>query len=138
MNTEITPAMSILATGSLDAYKTQQAMSKSKQDTMSRLRGEGEFDLIAATRQMLIENGLGQNIQFFDTNHHIVGAMPLNYEAQRFILNTYFRIQMMSVNASSTDERFNLIDTGSAQDWLRLFQQFVLPFLIQHNLPKSI
>lgn len=127
-------AISILATGSLDAYKESQR----KANIMSEVRKEGEFDLVQATRQLLLDNGLGQNLIHFDNNHHIQSALPLNYEAQRFILNTYFRIQLMSANESSSDARFNLIDTGSAQDWLRLFQQFVLPFLIKHNLPKAI
>lgn len=137
MNNPITPAMSILATGNLDAYKTQ-TQKQTPVTIMNKTREEGGFDLIEATRQILSESGLGQNIQFFDTNHHIVNAKSLNYEAQRFILNTYFRIQLMSINESSTDERFNLIDTGSPQDWLRLFQHFIVPFLIKHNLPKSI
>lgn len=135
MSVILNPALSILTTGSLDAYKEQQA----KPNILTTPREEGGFDLIAATRQVLMDAGLGENIAHFDNNHHIQGALHLNYQAQRFILNGYFRIQLMSVpGKSSTNERFNLIDTGSAQDWLRLFQQFVLPFLIENNLPKTI
>ncbi len=44
----------------------------------------------------------------------------------------------MSVNTYSEEERYCLIPNGSSEDWLKLFQSKILPFLMANNLPNAI
>jgi hypothetical protein len=101
-------------------------------------RAEGEIDLVAEVRNILISNGLGQNIENYDNNRIIVDAVDKSSAVQRFQLNRFFALQMVMVNANSTEERFCLIPNGDVSDWLVLFKSKVVPFLIEHSLPKPI
>lgn len=101
-------------------------------------RTEGEIDLVAEVRNILVSSGLGQNIGNYDDNRIIVDAVDKSSAVQRFQLNRFFALQMVMVNANSTEERFCLIPNGNVSDWLILFKSKVLPFLIEHNLPKPI
>jgi hypothetical protein len=129
-------ATSILATGSKDAYV--QAAKTRDTSLLDMVREEGDTDLICACVDVLKESGLGQKIDIFLDNHNIISGIKLKPEAQRFLLNQYWRVQLMSAPVSSTNERFNLIDTGTPSDWLRLFKQFIIPFIVEHDLPKVI
>lgn len=99
---------------------------------------EGEIDLVATVRTILQENGLGQNILAYDSNLHIQQAIGKNQEAQRYILNRFWNIQLLDCSDISIDERYCLIPNGTIQEWLNLFKTKVLPFCIKNNLPKAI
>jgi hypothetical protein len=135
-NTIPNVATSILATGSKDAYV--ESLKNRNTSIMEMVRKEGEVDLIQECAKALQESGLGQKLDIFMQNHHIVSGLNLAPDAQRFLLNQYWRVQLMSAPVSSTNERFNLIDTGTPSDWIRLFKHFVIPFIVQHDLPKVI
>jgi len=101
-------------------------------------REENEIDLVAEVRQILLTNGLGQSIDAYDNNRFITEAADKCSSVQRFQLNRYFSMQLIMATADSTEERFCLIPNGDVSDWLSLFKAKILPFLIQHNLPRSV
>lgn len=102
-------------------------------------RQEGDIDLIAVVRQLLIENGLGANIQEVYDNHiHILEGNNKNPNVQKYLLNRYFMTQLMIYAHKSSEQRFCLIPNGTPQQWLELFKSSVIPFLIENNLPVKV
>ena len=103
-------------------------------------RQPGDLNLILEVRQALIEVGLLQEVQqAFDTNHYILDGLEKIPEVQRYLLNRFWNLQLLTVKDVSTlDERFCLVPDGAVEDWLRLFKQKILPFAIQHRLPRII
>lgn len=134
--TPMTVASSILYTGSTAAYDKAKAATTA--NILDRKRQENEVDLISECARVMTESGLGQKIDIFLSNHTIADAKDLDPIAQRFLLNQYWRLQLMTASVSSTNERFNLLDSGEPNDWLRMFAQFVIPFLVEQDLPKVI
>ncbi len=99
----------------------------------------GDLDLIAMVRGMLINVGLTNNtLAYFDTHPLIINSINKISNVQRFNLNRFWALQLMSSNNHSEEERYCLIPNGSNEDWLKLFESKVLPFIIQNNLPKAI
>lgn len=99
----------------------------------------GEENLIQFTRNIMIDAGLKQRVlEAFDDNQYIRDAKGTPAAMQRFLLNRFWMLQALSVEAPSHDVRFSLIETGSFQDWKRLFKDVVLPFAIQHDLPRRL
>jgi hypothetical protein len=97
-----------------------------------------EIDMIATVRSILVGAGLTQEAtQAFDTNKYIVDGQHLGPLGQRFLLNRYWNLQLLCVS-QTVEERFCLIDNGSPEDWLRLFETKIVPCLIQHRLPKVL
>jgi hypothetical protein len=100
---------------------------------------QGEENLIQFTRSIMIDAGLKQRVlDAFDNNQYILDAKGTPAPMQRFLLNRFWMLQALSVDAPSHDVRFSLIETGSFQDWKRLFKDVVLPFAIQHDLPRQL
>lgn len=102
-------------------------------------KNENEIDLIDAVRQYLIQAGLQDRVnQFYDTNRFIKEGIGKNAEVQRFLLNRYWTTQLMNANSESMNQRIALISNGDVRDWLVLFHERVLPFVIEQNLPISV
>jgi hypothetical protein len=100
---------------------------------------EGDIDLIKEVRDSMLAAGLHNAVYAgFDTNRFIIEAQGKNSAAQRFLLNRFWTLQLMSSVRPSTEERYCLIPNGTVQDWLRLFKAKVLPFVIENNLPVKI
>lgn len=105
----------------------------------NRPRDADDRDLVAEVRQVLVESGLAQEAEnFFDTNQYIVEAKNKSSEFQRQLLNRFWTIQLLSVDGNSEDQRYSLIPNGSLDDWKRLFQMSIVPFAVQHRLPRAI
>lgn len=51
-------------------------------------------------------------------------------------VNHYLRVQLGSLPVDTIDERECLTTDGSVNDWVRDFEQCVLPTMLEHNLPK--
>lgn len=108
-------------------------------DQFAKPREDGEIDLIASCRQLLVDSGLIQNAESsFDTSQHIKIAQGANSLAQRYCLNTFWRIQLMRLPCDTQRERFCLLDEGPVENWLRIFEEAIMPVVRLHNLPKSI
>ncbi len=96
---------------------------------------EGDIDLIAEVGAILTANGLSRSI--FESNPDIIAAVGKRPDIQRFYLNKYWSLQLMSTGPA-IEERYSLTPNGDIKDWLRLFVHNVVPYLIKHNLPKVI
>lgn len=100
---------------------------------------QAEENLLEYVRNTMIDAGLKQRVQTaFDTDQYIRDAVGTPANMQRFLLNRFWMLQVLAVDVSNHDVRFALIDTGSFRDWKRLFKDVVLPFAIQHDLPRSL
>ena len=100
---------------------------------------QAEDNLLEYVRSIMIDAGLKQRVhEAYDNNQYIKDAQGTPANMQRFLLNRFWMLQVLSVDAPSHDVRFSLIDTGSFRDWKRLFKDVVLPFAVQHNLPLCL
>lgn len=99
-------------------------------------RQEGELDLVSICRTMLVEAGLMQSVTAaFDQNQYIRDAISLGPEAQRFLLNKFWHLQLISLGCDTQKERFCLLDQGDYNEWIRCFREAVLPKVIEYKLP---
>jgi hypothetical protein len=99
-------------------------------------REDGDIDLVKIVRDMLIKIGQLPRVHLYDNSPKIKEAMSRRPDVQRFILNDYWNIQIMSVDADSIDVRYCLVGRGDCDTWLQLFESKVLPFIMEHNLPS--
>ena len=98
-----------------------------------------DIDLINEVRKILIESGLNKEmIEAYNTHVYIVDAENKCPEAQRFLLNRFCNIQLISFGVSTTEERYCLVDSGLYTEWLRLFKNKIIPTAINLRLPKII
>lgn len=115
------------------------AASQEGINIFNRPRETNEIDLVSLVRNMLINSGKSNEvINAFDNHHFINTVKDKNAEVQRQYLNRYWHLQLVSVSANSSNERFCLVPNGSISDWIRLFEAKILPFIIEHDLPKAI
>lgn len=101
-------------------------------------RTESDIDLIQEVRQKMLSSGLGQRMAAYDQNRFIMEAEGKAPETQRFLLNRYWSHQLMQSPKPSFEERYCLIPDGSVGEWLKLFEQKILPFVIENNLPIAM
>lgn len=102
-------------------------------------RSETDRNLIQEVRQLLIDAGLGHYVPDNYDNHHLIrSGMDKVPDVQRWFLNKYWHLQLMSADAISVNERFCLIPNGSIDEWLDLFKKEVLPFVVRHSLPINL
>jgi hypothetical protein len=102
-------------------------------------KADNELDLVDAVRQSLINAGLKDRVDlFFDNNKFIQEATGKNADVQRFLLNRYWTTQLMNAPVQSMDQRIALVPNGDVRDWLVLFRERVLPFVVEQNLPIAI
>lgn len=100
-------------------------------------RADDELDLITKVRGLLTRAGLEGNLINFDNHNLIQMAKDKTSDVQRHLLNRYWSFQLASASADKTfDARFALIPNGSTWDWLKLFEEKVLPVCVEFNLPK--
>jgi hypothetical protein len=50
-------------------------------------------------------------------------------------LNRYWRDQLIRLHSSTISARTCLVDEVAPRDWLRHFEQLVLPTIVSHDLP---
>jgi len=95
------------------------------------------FCLVSYVRQSLAAAGLEPELcNHFDNSRFIVALKNLTPEQQRVGLNKFLSLHLTTAPASSINERYALIPDGSLNDWVRLFNDVVLPFLVKHRLPR--
>ncbi len=99
-------------------------------------REDGDVDLVKIIRDMLIKVGQLPKVHLYDNSVKIKEASIRRPDVQRFILNDYWNIQIMSVDTDSIDVRYCLVGRGDYKTWLELFESKVLPFIMEHNLPS--
>lgn len=102
-------------------------------------REAGEKDLIAEVRSILHVSGLAMECAAaFDTNQYIIDGALIGPKGQQFLLNRFWNLQLLTLGVVSIEERFCLIESGSFEDWIRLFKSKIVPCLVNHRLPKVI
>lgn len=118
----------------MDNPATQASLS-----LFSQPRAEGEVDLIEMVRDRLIKHGLVLQVQqHFDTDADIQQAANLGTAAQRHLLNRFWNFQFLSIGASTAEARFYLTDSGKPEAWIHVFDRFVLPAILENNLPHRL
>lgn len=102
-------------------------------------RQENDFNIVEEVRKILHSSGLAVECQnAFDTNQYIIDAQRIGPDGQRFLLNRYWNLQLLSLGVSSIEERFCLIESGNYSDWVRLFKSKIIPCLVKNRLPRVI
>lgn len=97
-------------------------------------RSPDERDLVEETVTILKSKGISEEkLNIFLQNHHIQDAKNKVPEVQRYLLNRYWSLELMQASKVSIDERFCLIPNGSLDDWFRLFETKVLPFIVKYG-----
>lgn len=108
-------------------------------DVFTRERSPLEIDLVAECRKVLIDHGAGALVAAnFDTNRLIKQAENLNTEGQRFLLNRFWTFQLNRDPVNSQQARYALLGEGEYKMWLSSFKTFVLPFILENNLPAPL
>ena len=108
-------------------------------EQFNRPRLPGELNLIQSVRELLISKGLIPEVEAaYNTHSYIRNAEDLNSSAQRYYLNLYWNLQLMTSGKECVNERICLVNRGNPQDWLTLFTGTVLRFIIENNLPRSL
>jgi hypothetical protein len=59
-----------------------------------------------------------------------------DFSIHRFLVNRQLRLTLGNLDANTTQERFCLVDQGTADDWKRLFEDKILPCMIK-NAPNT-
>lgn len=102
-------------------------------------RQVGDIDLIKCVRDILVRHGLKQKVeQLFDTDVNIVYASSLGPKAQRDVLITFWNLQFMTVDKGGYEERAILGLPFSDEDWIRVFVEKLIPFIIDNDLPRGL
>jgi hypothetical protein len=103
-------------------------------------REPDQIDLIQECHKVLFKHGLGkQSESVFLTDPDIVQALEIHAEGQRYFVNRFWLLQLMSlVDVNTMNERWCLVPNGEIKDWLRLFEDTIVPTLITHQLPKTL
>lgn len=95
-----------------------------------------ELNLITEVHKLLCQSGLNKASEdFFINVPTIVAAKDSNFIVQMATLNTFWRIQLSLFGAQSQQARYCLVDEAEPKQWLKLFKDAVLPFIISKNLP---
>jgi len=114
--------------------QTKEAIEQYDQD-----KPENDIDLIQTVRDILINVGLGPRLSdAFDSSKYIIDAIGRTSDIQRFLLNRYWELQLMSHDGNTMEERYCLIPNGTTEEWITLFKTKIVPFILDNNLPRVI
>lgn len=99
----------------------------------------GEVDLVSEVRTLLINQGLQQKVvEAYDNHRYIIEARDKAANIQRHLLNRYWDLQLKMTTKHAVNERYFLVPNGNVEDWLGLFKNHVLPFVVANNLPVLV
>ncbi len=102
-------------------------------------RSAEDLDLVKVVRDILTESGLAiEAADHYDNHPLIQEASQKRPEPQRFILNKFWYFQLLSIPVNSMEERFCLVPNGEISDWIKLFKEKIIPFAVQHRLPRGL
>lgn len=97
------------------------------------------INLITETADLLRSVGLVKECeQVFLTNPAIVACVDSPEYIQVKVLNYFWRVQLSQFGKDSMQARYCLVDEADAKQWIKLFQDTVLPFIVEKNLPTII
>jgi len=100
---------------------------------------ENEIDLVEQVRSRMVSAGLLEKLpECFDQNRFILEAKDRQAHAQQYLLNRYLSLQLMSSVEPAALERYALIYEISSDKWLAIFDQKILPAIVNYDLPVKI
>lgn len=139
----INEATSILLHGSVTPFAQQAAEHQAINNPellFKEARLPDDYCFVTHIQTVMVTRGFSPETQTnFAEAKIVIDARQMRPIAQRVLMNRFFRTQMLSVReCDSINERSCLIDNGEYQDWMRLFEETVVPFLIQNCLPKKL
>jgi hypothetical protein len=95
-----------------------------------------EINLVNEVHNLLCSSGLVKESESnFISEPTIAAIRESNFIVQMATLNTFWRIQLSRFGSESKQARYCLVDEADAKQWLKLFKEAVLPFIISKNLP---
>ncbi len=98
-------------------------------------RPAGDVDMVEKTVELFNKYNFSHKVEVFLNNPRIISAKGKSSVAQKFLLNAYWYHQVILVSSDSMKVRAALIPGGEPNNWLKLFEEIVLPFAIENNLP---
>ena len=97
-----------------------------------------ELNLVNEVHNLLCVSGLvKESEENFISRPSIESVKDSNFIIQINALNTFWRIQLSRYGAESQQARYCLVDDAEPKQWLKLFKDAVLPFIISKNLPTK-
>lgn len=109
-------------------------MNAAVQEAPQQVAAE-EVNLVSYVSTRLAECG-HPNPQGWEQGLHPDAYNAPDMSTQRFLVNRQLRQLVGAVPKNTTQIRFCLVETGTAEDWCRLFEQMVLPCMIQYTIPQ--
>jgi len=97
---------------------------------------DGDPDLVMLTVELFKKYNISNKIDSFLSNHRLISAQGKTSAVQQYLLNSYWYHQVITINKDSMKVRAALIPGGTPNNWLKLFEEIVLPFAIENNLPN--
>lgn len=96
-----------------------------------------EIDLASVVRKLMVEKGIKpEYVEVYDNSTEVKLMLGRDLTEQRALMNKFWHLQLTSLDISTIKERFCLISDGEVSDWIRLFEQEVLPFVAHRQLPR--
>lgn len=98
-----------------------------------------QINLIEEVRKLLTLNGLEKNArEHFDTDKRLSNVYNAPPDAQRTALNRYWVLQLYKAAQDGSEQRFCLTPGGTFEEWLGMFKNKIIPFLVSNNLPTAL
>lgn len=99
--------------------------------------------MVSTINTMFIHAGMDPDkLRTFQSDPYVLAAQTLDWKQQRIYLNRYFGLQLSRHSVDTGDntinERFSLIETGTQEDWLRIFEKTLLPYFLLKDLPSAV
>lgn len=98
-----------------------------------------EIDLIERVRELFVRSGNGHRLpEGFDSSRFIIEAKDRPSHAQQYCLNRWISLQLMACEGSDVVTLYSLIYEIRPDQWLTIFEQYILPKMLELNLPIKI
>lgn len=99
----------------------------------------GDIDLIQCVRDIMIRSGLKEQVEtLFNTDINIHYASDKRPDVQRQALSIFWGLQFMNTEQGGYEERACLNLPFTDEEWLRVFSEKLIPFIIDNKLPKTL
>jgi hypothetical protein len=96
-----------------------------------------EIDPVAMITDMFVRNGHPDPHRWVGLASPDILNQELPLQKRRELINRYWRTAIGILECDTSVARFCLMDEGPVQTWLVVFQESVMPVIVQHNLPKA-
>lgn len=88
-------------------------------------------NLIDQVLNTLSENGLFKVKDAYIKDEQLKSVKASDKSIQRFEINRFFNLWLLSLPVNTTEQRYCLIPNGEFSVWLSIFKSKIVPLLIQ-------